>query len=228
MPKPVSQTAQVALLTRILAGLISLWMRPRPWSLASAAARPMAKRKNEVISQGCPKSRNRGSPPGSSLNSVSRPLSVTSLSGRAAQPGSSSPRSSKACRKRAMAAGDGGVVKGTAAMTGSGSPSGTARDRRNSPSSHRVSGTCADNSVMPRPFKFVSRVRCRAGLQQIRRCGSTRRASEVEKVLVVLGSCRKPSGSGSGDGASCSETPWITYHDAVAERNRDFRLAEWR
>src|SRR5208282_4040017 len=66
MPKPVSQTSQVALLTRILAGLISLWMRPRPWSLASAAARPMAKRKNEAISQGCPRSRNRGSPPGSS------------------------------------------------------------------------------------------------------------------------------------------------------------------
>jgi hypothetical protein len=120
MPKPVSQTDQVALLTRILAGLISLWMRPRPWSLASASARPMAKRKNEAISQGCPRSRNRGSPPGSSLNSVSRPLSVTSLSGRAAQRGSSSFRSSKACCKRAMAAGDGGVVKGTAARTGVG------------------------------------------------------------------------------------------------------------
>ena len=73
MPKPVSQTAQVALLTRMLAGLISLWMRPRSWNRASAAAKPIAKRKNEAISQGCPMSRSRGSPPGSSLNSVSRP-----------------------------------------------------------------------------------------------------------------------------------------------------------
>lgn len=141
--KPVSQTDQVALLTRILAGLISLWMRPRPWSLASAAARPMAKRKKEVISQGWPKSRNRGSPPGSSLNSVSRPLSAGSLMGRAAQAGPSSCRSLKACCNRTMAPGDGGEVKGTAARTGSGSPSDRARERRNSPSSNRISGACA-------------------------------------------------------------------------------------
>lgn len=140
MPKPVSQTAQVALLTRILAGLISLWMRPRPWSLASATAIPMAKRKNEAISQGCPTSRNSGSPPGSSLNSVSRPLSVASLRGRAAQVGSSSSRSLRACCNRAVAPGDGGLVKGVAERTDNGSPSGTPRDRTNSPSSHRILG----------------------------------------------------------------------------------------
>jgi hypothetical protein len=152
MPKPVSQTAQVALLTRILAGLISLWMRPRPWSLASAAAIPMAKRKNEAISQGCPMSRNSGSPPESSLKSVSRPLSVASLRGRAAQVGSTSSRSLKACCNCAVASGDAGLAKGMAERTDNDSPSGTARDKTSSPSSHRISDPCAANSVMPRPF----------------------------------------------------------------------------
>ena len=38
MPKPVSQTSPVVRLTRILAGLMSLWTRPRWWTLPSAAA----------------------------------------------------------------------------------------------------------------------------------------------------------------------------------------------
>ncbi len=32
MPKPVSQTSPVATSTRTLAGLMSLWMRPRSWN----------------------------------------------------------------------------------------------------------------------------------------------------------------------------------------------------
>ena len=36
MPKPVSRTAPVAASTRILAGLMSLWMRPRSWTLPRA------------------------------------------------------------------------------------------------------------------------------------------------------------------------------------------------
>ena len=42
MPKPVSHTSPVAVFTRILAGLMSLWMRPRWCTLPRAAATPTA------------------------------------------------------------------------------------------------------------------------------------------------------------------------------------------
>ena len=43
MPKPVSRTCPSVRFTRILAGLMSLWTRPRRWSLPSAAAMPIGK-----------------------------------------------------------------------------------------------------------------------------------------------------------------------------------------
>ena len=45
MPKPVSQTCPVAESTSTLAGLMSLWMSPRPWS------RPSARRQGHCESQ---------------------------------------------------------------------------------------------------------------------------------------------------------------------------------
>ena len=73
MPKPVSRTCPSAQFTRILAGLMSLWTRPRWWSLPSAAAMPMARRRKRPISIGAPSSRSSGSPPGSSSTSMVRP-----------------------------------------------------------------------------------------------------------------------------------------------------------
>ena len=52
MPKPVSRTSPVAALTRMLAGLMSLWMRPRWCSLPRAAATPMASRRKRPTSIG--------------------------------------------------------------------------------------------------------------------------------------------------------------------------------
>ena len=48
MPKPVSRTRRSRQFTRILAGLMSLWTRPRWWTLPSAAAMPMARRKKRL------------------------------------------------------------------------------------------------------------------------------------------------------------------------------------
>ena len=45
MPKPVSRARPSAQFTRILAGLTSLWTRPRWCALPSAAAMPMARRR---------------------------------------------------------------------------------------------------------------------------------------------------------------------------------------
>ena len=45
MPKPVSRTSPFAVFTRILAGLMSLWMSPRWCSLPRAAATPTAMRR---------------------------------------------------------------------------------------------------------------------------------------------------------------------------------------
>ena len=73
MPNPVSRTCPSAQFTRILAGLMSLWMRPRWWSLPRAAAMPMARRKKRPTSMGAPSSRSSGSPPGSSSTSMVRP-----------------------------------------------------------------------------------------------------------------------------------------------------------
>lgn len=87
MPKPISHTWPVAQLTSTLAGLMSLWIRPRPWSWPSAAHRPTARRKNCVHSIGLPSSRSRGSPPGSASTSIVRPLCGASARGRTAQAG---------------------------------------------------------------------------------------------------------------------------------------------
>src|SRR5215472_15455385 len=37
MPKPVNQAAPRAMSTRIFAGLMSLWIKPRPWTCWSAS-----------------------------------------------------------------------------------------------------------------------------------------------------------------------------------------------
>ncbi len=54
MPNPVSQTCPVAEFTSTLAGLMSLWMSPRPWSWPSAADRATASRRNRPVSMGWP------------------------------------------------------------------------------------------------------------------------------------------------------------------------------
>ena len=60
MPKPVSRTRPVAESTSTLAGLMSLWISPRPWSWPSALDRAMASRRNCPISMGCRTRRSRG------------------------------------------------------------------------------------------------------------------------------------------------------------------------
>ena len=55
MPNPVSRTAPVARFTRILAGLMSLWTRPCRWTLPSAAAMPIARRRTLPTSMGAPR-----------------------------------------------------------------------------------------------------------------------------------------------------------------------------
>src|ERR1700733_4523763 len=111
---------------------------------------PIARRRNAAISQGCPISRNKDSPPGSSLRSVARPWLGSSLNGRAAQAGSSSSRNAQACCSRARVSGEGCADEGMAARSGKGSPSRTPLDRTNSPSSQRVSCACSDEVVTAR------------------------------------------------------------------------------
>ena len=48
IPKPVSLTSPVVRLTRIFAGLMSLWTRPRRWTCVRAAATAMARRRKLV------------------------------------------------------------------------------------------------------------------------------------------------------------------------------------
>ena len=113
MPKPVSRTSPVARFTRILAGLMSLWTRPRWWSLPRAAAMPMARRRKLPTSMGAPSSRSSGSPPGSSSTSMVRPRSRTSSSGRTAQAPSSSSFSPYSWARRSRVAGVGCSAAGT-------------------------------------------------------------------------------------------------------------------
>ena len=70
------------------------------WTRASAAAMPIATRRNCITCHGCPSSRLSSSPPGSSSSSIGRPGSRTSASGRAAHPASSCSRSAYSCSRR--------------------------------------------------------------------------------------------------------------------------------
>ena len=117
MPKPVSRTCPVAQFTRILAGLMSLWTRPRWWTLPSAAAMPMARRRKRPTSIGAPSSRSSGSPPGSSSTSMVRPPSRTSSSGRTAHAPSSSSFNPYSCARRSRLAGVGCSAAGSTAST---------------------------------------------------------------------------------------------------------------
>ena len=72
MPKPVSLTSPVVRFTRILAGLMSLWTRPRRWTSPSVAAMLIARRKKFPTSMGAPRRGSSGSPPGSSSTSMAR------------------------------------------------------------------------------------------------------------------------------------------------------------
>ena len=54
MPKPVNQTLPLAVSTRMLAGLRSLWISPRACSRPTAAASGTAMRRNSVTSIGRP------------------------------------------------------------------------------------------------------------------------------------------------------------------------------
>src|SRR6266403_802386 len=70
MPNPVSHTPPLAASTRIFAGLMSLWIRPRSCTWRSAPARGIAMRRKCAASSGRPSSRSAGVPPGSSSTSV--------------------------------------------------------------------------------------------------------------------------------------------------------------
>ena len=107
MPNPVRRVRPSAQFTRILAGLTSLWTRPRWCALPSAATMPMARRRKRPASIGAPMSRSSGSPPGSSSSSAVRPPSRASASGRAAHAASSSSLSSYSWARRSRLAGGG-------------------------------------------------------------------------------------------------------------------------
>src|SRR5260370_31977489 len=64
MPNPVSHTPLLADSTRIFAGLMSLWIRPRSCIWRSAAASGIAMRRKCDGSSGRPSSRSSGAPPG--------------------------------------------------------------------------------------------------------------------------------------------------------------------
>ena len=84
IPKPVSRTSSPAAFTRILAGLMSLWMRPRRCALPRTVAMPTAMRRKRPTSIGAPRRLPSNSPPGSSSTRVVRPRSRTSSIGRTA------------------------------------------------------------------------------------------------------------------------------------------------
>ena len=84
MPKPVNRTSPFAVFTRMLAGLMSLWMSPCRCILPRAAATPAAMREERPTSIGVPTTALSSSPPGSSSTRMVRPRSRTSSSGRTA------------------------------------------------------------------------------------------------------------------------------------------------
>ena len=89
MPNPVNRVSPSAQCTRIFAGFKSLCTRRRSWTLASAAAIPMAERKKRSASMGAPTSRSSGSPPGFASSNIKQSPWRKSWIGRADQPESS-------------------------------------------------------------------------------------------------------------------------------------------
>src|SRR5208283_5108801 len=133
--------------TRMLAGLISLWIRPCRASLPSAAARPTPKRRNRLNSIGCPRSRSSGSPPGSSSMSIVRPSERARVRGRAAQSEASSSRRAYSCSSRSKIAGTGCSETGTTTRMPDRSLSPWPRCRTNSSSSRSVSKIYLESSI---------------------------------------------------------------------------------
>jgi hypothetical protein len=82
--KPVSHAPPPARSTETFAGLMSLWTRPRSCASRSATTSAIAMRRNCAVSNGRPRSRSSGSPPGSSSTNMARSPSRTNSSGRAA------------------------------------------------------------------------------------------------------------------------------------------------
>ena len=69
IPNPVNRTCPSTQFTRILAGLMSLWIRSRRWTPLRAELMPVAMRRNPSTSIGSLRSSSSGSPPGSSSTS---------------------------------------------------------------------------------------------------------------------------------------------------------------
>ena len=122
---------------------MSLCTRPRRWTLPSAAAMLIARRRKLPTSMGAPRRRSSGSPPGSSNTSMVRPRSRPSSSGRTAQAPSNSSFNPYSWARRARLAGDGCSAAGSTASTAPGLPSAPrrhARQKTRSPSSHKTWG----------------------------------------------------------------------------------------
>src|SRR5258705_5989258 len=140
IPKPVSLTSPVVRFTRILAGLMSLWTRPRRWTWVRAGAIAMARRRKLRTSMGAPSNRPSGSLWVSSSTSMVRPRSRTSSSGRNAHAPSSSAFRLYSRAKRWSAGGVECSAAGSPTSTGPGPPSAwlSPLQKTRSPSSHSI------------------------------------------------------------------------------------------